>query len=238
MPESACACVSAFRHRVYAPTELEGDVAVAAAGVNFNQTAAFGAPPDAVIQALVAGTMGQAEYTTMVVGPGTVVLTRKYRPTWALVVFIVGLVLFLAGLLALLVTNTETLTINVLPVEGGGSRVTVSGVGSLPMLHQVAAILNAMPDLAAPGPGGHRVPEAKSPLDTVAYTEIPGLTDTRAEGGDTVEPTAGAGISATRDTYEPGWYPDPRGRYERRYYDGHQWTTNVLNGAVPAIDEL
>lgn len=26
---------------------------------------------------------------------------------------------------------------------------------------------------------------------------------------------------------QPGWYPDPAGTGGQRYYDGHQWTSNV-----------
>lgn len=35
---------------------------------------------------------------------------------------------------------------------------------------------------------------------------------------------------------EPGWHPDPSGEFERRYYDGAQWTEHVARAAaVPAV---
>ena len=35
-----------------------------------------------------------------------------------------------------------------------------------------------------------------------------------------------------------GWYSDPTGRFERRYWDGHTWTKHVRAGGVPATDEV
>lgn len=39
-----------------------------------------------------------------------------------------------------------------------------------------------------------------------------------------------AGIAA-------GWHPDPKGRFEQRYYDGVRWTEHVTTGGVPALDQ-
>lgn len=33
-----------------------------------------------------------------------------------------------------------------------------------------------------------------------------------------------------------GWYPDPGGRHELRYWDGKGWTAHVRDGAVQATD--
>jgi hypothetical protein len=35
-----------------------------------------------------------------------------------------------------------------------------------------------------------------------------------------------------------GWYPDPEGRAEQRYWDGEQWTEHVQRGGQPAVDVL
>lgn len=35
---------------------------------------------------------------------------------------------------------------------------------------------------------------------------------------------------------DPGWQPDPTGRFEHRYWDGSQWTDNVANAGVAATD--
>lgn len=34
----------------------------------------------------------------------------------------------------------------------------------------------------------------------------------------------------------PGWHPDPSGRHQFRYWDGHAWTPHVSNSGVSAID--
>ena len=37
----------------------------------------------------------------------------------------------------------------------------------------------------------------------------------------------------------PGWYPDPSGRYPKRWYDGNDWTASVLNhNAQQSYDQL
>jgi hypothetical protein len=35
-----------------------------------------------------------------------------------------------------------------------------------------------------------------------------------------------------------GWYPDPSGRHERRFFDGVRWTEHVANHGVPGLDPL
>lgn len=40
-------------------------------------------------------------------------------------------------------------------------------------------------------------------------------------------------------TTRPGWYPDPSGRYPKRWYDGTDWTASVLdNNAQQSYDQL
>lgn len=36
---------------------------------------------------------------------------------------------------------------------------------------------------------------------------------------------------------EAGWYPDPSGRHEQRYYDGKSWTSNVADGGKQSHDD-
>jgi hypothetical protein len=36
----------------------------------------------------------------------------------------------------------------------------------------------------------------------------------------------------------PGWYPDPRGRFEQRYWDGHQWTDRVSSARAESTDPV
>jgi hypothetical protein len=122
---------------------------MAAPGQNFNQTAFVGESPEAVSQAVIAATSGVQNYTVATAGTGSIVLTRKYTPTWAIVVGVVGLLLFLVGILALLVKSTETVTITITPVDGG-SRVSISGVGSAEMLTRLSSALSASPAMDPP----------------------------------------------------------------------------------------
>lgn len=36
--------------------------------------------------------------------------------------------------------------------------------------------------------------------------------------------------------HPPGWYPDPWGRYQYRYFDGRSWTPAVATGQVQSVD--
>ena len=57
-------------------------------------------------------------------------------------------------------------------------------------------------------------------------------------------PAEGLSLSAdldasvdTEDQVAPaGWYQDPSGRHERRWWDGAAWTENVDDGGVPSVD--
>jgi len=37
-------------------------------------------------------------------------------------------------------------------------------------------------------------------------------------------------------TAPAGWYPDPTGRYEHRYWDGRSWTCHVTSDGAPTTD--
>ncbi len=94
----------------------------------------------------MAAVAGDPSDTVNVAGTGSIILTRKYIPTWAIVVAVVGLFLALLGLLALLYKETETLTITITPADGG-SRVAISGLATPEMGARIRTALNAMPAL-------------------------------------------------------------------------------------------
>jgi hypothetical protein len=121
---------------------------MAAPGQNFNQSVLIAETPEAVSQALIASSSGVVGYSVNTAGTGSIVLTRKYTPTWAIVVGVIGLLIFLIGILALLYKNTETLTITLAPQEGG-TRVVVSGLATPEMITRIGAALSAMPALDA-----------------------------------------------------------------------------------------
>jgi hypothetical protein len=74
----------------------------------------------------------------------TLVLTRRVTPTWALVLAVIGLLVFLLGLLFLLVKTTEVITVRAENVEES-VRVTSVGTGS-------AEMVRFLEDLFAPAP--------------------------------------------------------------------------------------
>ena len=38
--------------------------------------------------------------------------------------------------------------------------------------------------------------------------------------------------------FPPGWYPDPTGRHDHRWYDGARWTDHVGDGGRAGMDAL
>jgi hypothetical protein len=119
---------------------------MAAPGSTLTTTVAVAELPEPVSQALVAAAAGDPGYTVNAAGTGTIILTRRYTPTWAIVVAVVGILFALIGLLALLYKVTETLTITIVPVDGG-SRVSISGLATPEMATRIRASLNTMPAL-------------------------------------------------------------------------------------------
>jgi hypothetical protein len=138
---------------------------MAAPGTAFNETSAVAETPEKVSQTLVAATAADPGYTVTTAGTGAIILTRKYIPTWAIVVAIVGLFIALLGLLALLYRETETLTITITPAAGG-SRIAISGLATREMTARITAAINTMPALegadAEPAPAQPPTDEMKT----------------------------------------------------------------------------
>lgn len=61
---------------------------------------------------------------------------------------------------------------------------------------------------------------------------------TRRMGSSPVAPRLAPDSGAARAPGGPGWFPDPAGRHERRYWDGSSWTEHVQDGQTPATDPL
>ncbi len=56
-----------------------------------------------------------------------------------------------------------------------------------------------------------------------------------------VEPTLPASVTSTlslpaSSSVEPGWYPDPKGAHEMRFWDGAVWTSHVSDRGVQSTD--
>jgi hypothetical protein len=142
---------------------------MAGSGQNFNETVYVAQTPETISQALVSTTTNVPGYT----GAGSLVLTRRYTPTWAIVVAVVGVILALIGLLALLVKSTETLTVTLVPVPGG-TRVTTSGVGSAEMLTRLTAAISALPSLDP------AVEALQPPLAAARVGTVPDFSETKS----------------------------------------------------------
>lgn len=118
------------------------------AGSQFiNATYVVAGPADRVTQAYAAGLAGTG--FTYTVSGNTIIVTRRYTPTWAIVVGVVGLLFFLIGAFAFLVKDTETLTITLTP-EGSMTRVGVHGVASEPIRWRIDGVTRS---LGAPSSG-------------------------------------------------------------------------------------
>jgi hypothetical protein len=70
---------------------------------------------------------------------------RKILPTWALVLAIIGLVVFLLGLLFLLAKETQTVLISLTPDDGGGTEIVVTGVKTAAIPLNIQELLTPVP---------------------------------------------------------------------------------------------
>ena len=117
---------------------------MASGGSNFNQTSTVALTPDQVSQNIIGAVTGAKGYTVTTAGAGSIILTRKFMPTWALVVGIIVGLLTLIGFLLLIVRTTETLTVTVASVDGG-TRVVASGTASQEMAQRLSVVIAGMP---------------------------------------------------------------------------------------------
>ena len=101
------------------------------------------APPDQILQAFLTALDGSGAAVTLSgPGPNTIVVTRKYTPTWATIVGILGIFLFLIGIFAFLIKETEVLTITLTPeADGQRTKVVISGVAAEPIAARVNQVV-------------------------------------------------------------------------------------------------
>jgi len=76
-------------------------------------------------------------------GENTMIVNRRYIPTWAIVVAVIGFFFFFIGLLVLLYRENETCTIQLRAVEGG-TIVTISGTGDSVVGERLNAALSSL----------------------------------------------------------------------------------------------
>src|SRR5687767_718030 len=122
---------------------------MAAPGQGYNQRVLVAEKPAVLMQRFVSATAGTSGYTVNTVGPNSLVLTRRYLPTAAIVGAVVGALLFLVGLLLLLIRSTESLTVALAEVAGG-TRVEITGVATPEMAARLNGVLSGVPVLTQP----------------------------------------------------------------------------------------
>lgn len=110
------------------------------------------------------------------------------------------------------------------------------------------------PAPARPGGGPERAPRYSPPSSTPVAVEppsageLPGVLLPRASRSSLDEradedqsPTARWPVPGPDERGRPplfGWYPDPAGRHERRYFDGRCWNDHCVDGDVVVVDPL
>jgi hypothetical protein len=82
---------------------------------------------------------------------------------------------------------------------------------------------------APPGAPAYEGGHWPAPLGPEAFQQAP-----NAQGG--WQPPLAASTPAEKPTPLFGWYPDPTGRHEQRYWDGRQWSNRVADNGVKADD--
>jgi Uncharacterised protein family UPF0547 len=116
---------------------------MAAGGQVFNQQVVVTEKPEALMQRFVSATAGTSGYSINTAGPNSLVLTRKYTPTSAIVGGIILGLLTLIGFALLLLKKTESLTIT-LSGAPEGTRVSISGVATPEIIARLYGVLSAV----------------------------------------------------------------------------------------------
>ena len=109
---------------------------MAARGVPVNQVLSVLEDPAAARTAIVAVTSGASSYTVTLDDRTDIVLTRRFTPTWAIVVSLTVLPVFP---LVFLYKENETLTFS-LSAEGGGTRVRIGGLANAEMQARIRTL--------------------------------------------------------------------------------------------------
>ena len=123
---------------------------MAGRGRGYNHASVVTLSPDQASQAIIASTTGSKGYVVTTAGTGSITMTRRYLPDWAIACTIVGVFFFLIGLLFLLCRQTETLTVTLAP-DQRGTRIVVMGTGSRQMVNRLNDVLEQMPTLGSAG---------------------------------------------------------------------------------------
>lgn len=59
-----------------------------------------------------------------------------------------------------------------------------------------------------------------------------------ARGGRTRSTATPVAPVGTQSGPPPGWFPDPKGEHDQRYWDGSSWTGAVVSDGKPSNDQF
>ena len=107
-----------------------------------------------------------------------------------------------------------------------------------PMMPVMTPEPEATPEPAAAEPAGWAVAPDPAPVSSAPATVI--QTSANADYGQTAQPAAQAPAYQPAPAAAPavpaGWYADPAGRYDLRYWDGGTWTEHVSRAGQQFTD--
>lgn len=111
------------------------------------------------------------------------------------------------------------------PMSGAASTTTTAAAATTVSPEPVT------PTPAASGAGWALQPESASSTQTSSAADTPSATTTS-----TSTTTSTAGSAQSSGAAPAGWYADPSGRFELRYWDGGRWTEHVSRGGNQYTD--
>src|ERR1700722_17470463 len=128
-------------------------------GRPFSQTVVIPQPPEVAQQQLFMSMSGLQGTTPVEVGPGVILVSRRYIPTWAIVLAVIGFFCFLLGLLFLLVRSTETLEIRIsVAPDVSGCTIAVNGVADSETVTRLQGLLMSGRPVAGAWAAPYQVP--------------------------------------------------------------------------------
>lgn len=110
-----------------------------------------------------------------------------------------------------------------------------SGVETTAYLRREARAAAVAPMAATSTPSAVQEPAGWGVSPTAASTGN-GATTEPSPASATVSTATAAAASSSVPQVPAGWYADPAGRYELRYWDGAQWTEHVARGGTQYTD--
>lgn len=196
---------------------------MAARGQAYTHTVLVAERSEVLQQRLTTAAATVPGYTVTMSGPNTVILTRRFTPPWAVGVGVLGILLFLIGLLAFLVKDTETVTIALEPTQAGTS-VVIAGTATAEMIARLSGTLGG----ALPVPSAGALPQLQD-----MYRECPNCKEQMRRDA-TVCPHCRQETRAWVLEGNTWWFESERGGWHRYDEANGRW----LPGSGPGSSDV